>query len=214
MSYEKLKAFIAENLTDKKLIIVSNREPYSHKKAGLNIKVDKPAGGLTSVLDEVLRAVGGTWVAWGSASGDRNVVDKNSRVRVPPAGPSYTLKRVWLSDSEVENYYHGYSNRVLWPLCHIALDKLYFRKKYWDDYKKANAAFARSVLEEADERSLIWIHDYHLCLVPKKLKEARPGLTIAQFWHIPWPDHSVFRICPQSREILEALLSNDLLGFQ
>lgn len=214
MSYEKLKAFFEENIPDKNLIIVSNREPYVHKKIGSNIKIEKPAGGLTAAVNEILKAIGGTWVAWGSGTGDRDSVDKKSCIRVPPNNPSYTLKRVWLDPKEIDNYYHGYSNQVLWPLCHIALDRVYFRKKYWDDYKKANSVFANAILEEADESSVIWIHDYHLCLVPKVLRRRKPKLTLAHFWHIPWPNYSVFRICPQYGEILEALLNNDLIGFQ
>lgn len=214
MSYESFKAFVKENIFDKTLIIVSNREPYIHKKTGSGVKVEKPAGGLTAAVDEVLRAIGGTWVAWGSGTGDKESVDEKSCISVPPNNPVYKLRRVWLSPEEVNNYYHGYSNQVLWPLCHIALDKVYFRKKYWEDYKKVNSAFAEAILEEADENSVIWIHDYHLCLVAKMLKDKKAELTIAHFWHIPWPSHSVFRICPQSSEILEALLSNDLLGFQ
>ncbi|MEF9438585.1 MAG: trehalose-6-phosphate synthase, partial [Candidatus Mariimomonas ferrooxydans] len=214
MSYEKLKVFIEENFSDKNLVIVSNREPYVHKKIGANIKTENPAGGLSVSMDEVLKAVGGTWVAWGSGSSDRESVDRKNCVRVPPNDPRYTLKRVWLNSNEIDNYYHGYSNQVLWPLCHIALDKVYFKKKYWHDYKKANYVFAKAVLEEADEKSIVWIHDYHLCLVPKMLRNRRPGLVLAHFWHIPWPDYSIFRICPQSKEIIEALLNNDLLGFQ
>lgn len=209
-----LKAFIEEIFTDKNLIIVSNREPYIHKKSGLSIRVEKPAGGLTSAMDDVLKVTGGTWVAWGSGSGDRDVVDSKNLVRVPPENPSYMLKRVWLASSEVENYYHGYSNQVLWPLCHITLDRVYFRKKFWEDYKKVNRAFSNAVLEEAGNDSIIWIHDYHLCLLPQMLRNERPELTIAHFWHIPWPDWSVFRICPQAREIIEGLLGNDLIGFQ
>ena len=213
MSYEKLTAYIDESVSRKNLIIVSNREPYIHKKTGNTIRIDKPAGGLTSAMDEVLSDTGGTWVAWGSGSGDRETVDDKDCVRVPPNKPAYTLKRVWLSPEEIENYYHGYANQVLWPLCHITLDRVYFRKRYWDDYKKANSAFADAILDVADDSSIIWIHDYHLCLVPKILKERKPGLTLAHFWHIPWPNFSVFRICPQSVEILQALLQNDLLGF-
>ncbi len=209
-----LKAFIEENFSDKNLIIVSNREPYIHKKSGLSIKVEKPAGGLTSAMDDVLKVTGGTWVAWGSGSGDRDVVDSKNRVLVPPEKPSYTLKRVWLNPSEVDNYYHGYSNQVLWPLCHITLDRVYFRKKFWEDYKKVNRAFSDAVLEEVGNDSIVWIHDYHLCLVPGMLRNKRPELTIAHFWHIPWPDWSVFRVCPQAKEILEGLLGNDLIGFQ
>lgn len=214
MSGAYVKSFIKESLPDNKLIIVSNREPYLHKNAGTGTKVESPAGGLTSALDEALRETGGTWVAWGSGSGDRNNVDDRDRVSVPPDRPSYTLKRVWLTPEEVENYYHGYSNNVLWPLCHIALDRVYFRKKYWHDYIKANIAFADAVLEETSDTSFVWVHDYHLCLVPEMLKKKRPWLPVAHFWHIPWPNHSVLRVCPQSKELIEAMLHNDLIGFQ
>ncbi|MBI5025334.1 MAG: bifunctional alpha,alpha-trehalose-phosphate synthase (UDP-forming)/trehalose-phosphatase [Nitrospirae bacterium] len=216
-----VKTFIKENFSKKTLIIVSNREPYIHKKTGLSIKVEKPTGGLTSAMDDVLKTTGGIWVAWGSGSGDRDTVDGKNRLIIPPENPSYTLKRVWLSPGEVDNYYHGYSNQVLWPLCHITLDRVYFRKRFWEDYKKANKAFASAILEEvgidsyrADKESVVWIHDYHLCLVPRLLRESRTNLIIAHFWHIPWPDWSVFRVCPHGNEIIEALLCNDLIGFQ
>lgn len=209
-----LRAFIEENFSEKSLIVVSNREPYIHKKTGLSVKAEKPAGGVVSALDDILKVTGGTWVAWGSGSGDRDVVDNKICVRVPPENPSYTLKRVWLTPSEADNYYHGYSNQVLWPLCHITLDRVYFRKRFWEDYKRVNQYFADAIFEEADEDSIVWVHDYHLCLVPLLLREKMPYLTVAHFWHIPWPDWSVFRVCPHAKEILEGLLGNDLIGFQ
>jgi trehalose 6-phosphate synthase/phosphatase len=211
---ERFKQFVAQHLKGKTLIIVSNREPYVHKRSGLSVKIEQPAGGLTSAMDEVLIATGGSWVAWGSGNADRDFVDMDDRVIVPPEQPAYMLKRVWLGPSEVENYYHGYSNQVLWPLCHITLDRVYFRKKFWDDYVRVNGAFARAVLEEVKGEDVVWIHDYHLCLLPRLLREKKPELTIFHFWHIPWPDWSVYRICPQAKEILEGLLGNDLIGFQ
>lgn len=214
MNSERLNIFIEKHFSKGSLIVVSNREPYVHKKAGLSIKIERPAGGLTSAIDDVLKATGGTWIAWGSGRGDRDIVDSKNSITVPPEHPYYTLKRVWLSPSEVDNYYHGYSNQVLWPLCHITLDRVYFRKKFWQDYIKANQSFADAVLEEADDDSILWIHDYHLCLLPQMLRKEQSNLTIAHFWHIPWPAWSVFRVCPQSKEILEGLLANDLIGFQ
>jgi len=214
MSSESFKLFIRKNLRENSLIVVSNREPYQHNKTSSSIRIEKPAGGLTSAMDEALKATGGTWVAWGSGSEDRKRVDRNSRISVPTGKPAYTLKRVWLTNDQVDNYYHGYSNHVLWPLCHIALDRVYVRRKYWEDYIRANQSFAKAVLEEVADKSLVWIHDYHLCLVPGMLRKKAPNLTIAHFWHIPWPNFEVFRICPQSREIFIALLSNDLIGFQ
>ncbi|MDI6789504.1 MAG: bifunctional alpha,alpha-trehalose-phosphate synthase (UDP-forming)/trehalose-phosphatase [Thermodesulfobacteriota bacterium] len=214
MNSDMLRLFLEENFSGKNLVVVSNREPYIHKKVGTQIKVDRPAGGLTSALDDVLRAAGGIWVAWGSGSRDKDVVDNKSCIPVPPGNPSYTLKRVWLSPGIAENYYHGYANQVLWPLCHITLDRVYFRKRFWEDYKKANRIFAKAVLEESSDDSIVWIHDYHLCLLPGFLRDCKSDLTIAHFWHIPWPDWGVFRVCPQAKEILEGLLGNDLLGFQ
>jgi alpha,alpha-trehalose-phosphate synthase [UDP-forming]/trehalose-phosphatase len=209
-----LKSFIEDNFSEETLIIVSNREPYIHKKAESGMKIERPAGGLTSAMDIVLQVTGGTWVAWGGGSCDKEVVDSKNCLMVPPESPSYTLKRVWLNHHVVDNYYHGYSNQVLWPLCHIALDRVYFRRSFWKYYKEANRAFAEAVLEETSKDSVVWIHDYHLCLVPGMIREKNAELTIAHFWHIPWTDWSVFRVCPQAREILEGLLGNDLIGFQ
>ena len=210
----KLKSFLERGIQDKRLIVVSNREPYVHKKHGAEIRVEQPVGGLTSALDSVLRVIGGVWVAWGSGSADKRVVDRNDHIGVPPDKPTYTLKRVWLSTAEVENYYHGYSNHVLWPLCHIALERIYFRKKYWDDYVAANQKFAQAVSQEVLGDSIVWIHDYHLSLLPRALRDTHPGLTLAHFWHVPWPNYSVLRVSPQARQLLEGMLANDLIGFQ
>lgn len=141
------KPFI-ERFPHKSFIIVSNREPYIHKKTGQYIKVSKPAGGLTSAMDEVLNSISGKWVAWGSGPTDKETVDNKDCIAVPPNKPRYTLKRVWLTPQEINNYYHGYSNHVLWPLCHITLDRVYFRKGHTTrlhafpisvDYKKFNS---------------------------------------------------------------------------
>ncbi|MGE5301043.1 MAG: bifunctional alpha,alpha-trehalose-phosphate synthase (UDP-forming)/trehalose-phosphatase [Acidobacteriota bacterium] len=211
---ETLKAFIEGNLSGESLIVVSNREPYIHRKRGQGLRVEIPAGGVTSAIDNVLRVTGGTWVAWGSGSGDWEAVDRMHRVLVPPGNPRYALKRVNLPPKVADNYYHGYANQMMWPLCHIALDRVYFRKRFWEDYRRANDAFASAVLEEANDDAVVWVQDYHLCLLPGMLRERKEGLTIAHFWHIPWPDWSVFRVCPQAREVLEGLLGNDLIGFQ
>ena len=209
-----LDDLIGENFPQKTLVIVSNREPYIHKKRGDTVSVETPAGGLTSAMDDILKATGGTWVALGSGNYDREVVDEQDCIMVPPGNPFYKLKRVWLEHNVIENYYHGYSNQVLWPLSHITLDRVHFRKRFWRDYKAANQAFADAVLEEVDEGGVVWIHDYHLCLLPGILKQKRGDLTLAHFWHIPWPNWSVFRVCPQAKDILEGLLCNDLIGFQ
>ncbi len=206
---------VKEKLGDNLFIVVSNREPYIHTMAGDKIVCNRPVSGLTEALDPVMRASQGTWVAWGSGDADRKAVDSHNRVAVPSEEPEYTLRRVWLTEEEVDGFYLGFANEALWPLCHMAFQRPVFRKEDWDHYVKVNRKFAQAVIEEiGDQKAFIWIQDYHLCILPKFLKEMAPNqLIVAQFWHIPWPNYEAFRICPQKKEILEGLLANDLLGF-
>lgn len=205
---------LGDQLSGRRLVIASNREPYIHKKVRGELRWERPAGGLTSALDPLLRQVDGVWVAWGSGDADKSTVNQDNQVRVPPDDPSYTLRRVWLSQDEILNYYYGYSNRFLWPLCHMTLDRVIYRQKYWDAYRAVNERFAQTILEElGDQSGRAWIHDYHLALCPKFLRSMGKDLQIGFFWHIPWPAHDVFRICPQRKELLEGLLSCDQVGF-
>ncbi len=198
-----------------KLILGSNREPYSHQPSPTGIKCERPAGGLTSALDPVMQALGGTWVAWGSGKADRETVDSNDRVMVPPDSPSYPLRRVWLTQEEIEGYYNGFSNQTLWPLSHMLVDKARFRWKFWQAYQKVNQNFAEIIAREAagPNRPIIWLQDYHLALAPRQIRKYYPDAFIALFWHIPWPAWEHFRILPQRVEILEGLLGCDLIGF-
>lgn len=205
---------VQKNLKKHRFIIASNREPYTNKYRGNNIDFVRTVSGLTIALDPVMQAVGGIWVAWGSGDADKSVVDESSCVKVPPANPRYTLRRIWLSEEEQNGYYYGYANQALWPLCHIAYEKPLFLKGHWQIYEEINRRFAEAILEEIkDEKVFIWLQDYHLTLAAKFIKEKRPDTIVAMFWHIPWPNPEVFRICPQKKEILEGLLSCDLLGF-
>lgn len=203
---------------DASLFVVSNRQPYAHchvDGSSGEIDVSRPAGGLTLALDPVMRALGGTWIAWGHGSADREVVDEHDRVRVPPEDPAYTIRRLWLDESDVENYYLGYSNQALWPLCHNLLEHVRFRDRYWDAYRRVNAEFAHAVVDEVSDRTpgLIWFQDYHLGLAARGVRDVRSDLRLAQFWHTPWPAWETFRVCPHKVELLEGLLANDLLGF-
>src|SRR5690242_9152228 len=161
-----------------------------------------------------MRATGGTWVAHGSGDADLLAVDDYDRVAVPPEDPSYTLRRVWLDPDLEERYYYGLANEGLWPLCHIAFQRPKFRRADWEAYREANRIFAEAVLEEADgEPAFVFIQDYHFALLPRMLKDQNPNLTIAQFWHIPWPNRETFRAFPWKEELLDGMLGNDLLGF-
>ncbi len=183
---------------------------------GRTITVDRPTGGLTAGLDPVLRRSGGTWIAWGDGDADRDVTGDDGCVQVPPEDEegTYTLQRVWLSDEAVDAYYRGFSNRVLWPLCHEFPDIAEFRPNDLEWYRAVNREFADRVADHATDGAVVWLQDYHLGLAPAMIREDVPrSVTIAQFWHIPWPSSAVFRRCPARRELLEGLVGNDLLGF-
>jgi trehalose 6-phosphate synthase len=209
-----LHGMVREKLGGARLVVVANREPYSHMFTGAAIRCERPASGMVSALDPVLRACSGLWVAHGSGSADRLVVDQYDRVAVPPDNPQYTLKRVWLTKEEEAGYYYGFSNDALWPLCHVVFARPRFVLSDWEAYVKVNTKFAHAILSEIhDEPAVVWIQDYHFALLPRLLKEARPDLLVAQFWHIPWPNPEAFRICPWKQDILWGLLANDVLGF-
>ncbi len=197
-----------------RFIAVSNREPYIHRHNAGKVEWLQPASGLTVALDPIMRATGGTWVAHGSGNADRLTVDAHDHVLVPPDNPRYTLRRVWL-DREIESrYYYGMANEGLWPLCHVSFHRPVFRLRDWECYRAANQVFAEAILAEArGEPAFVFIQDYHFGLLPRILKDRNPNLTIAQFWHIPWPNRETFRVFPWKEELFEGLLGNDLLGF-
>jgi len=209
-----LRDVVAKHLGARELVAVSNREPYIHSHAGDGIACSAPASGLVTAIESVMRACGGTWVAHGNGDADRAVVDERDRVLVPPDERRYWLKRVWLGKAEEEGYYYGVANGALWPLCHLAHRRPRFDAEQWRAYCQVNRKFADAVLEELGTRpAWVFAQDYHFALLPRMLKDARPDLPVAQFWHIPWPHPEVFQICPWADEILEGLLGNDLLGF-
>jgi trehalose-6-phosphate synthase len=197
-----------------RVIAVSNREPYIHRRGPNGVECVQPASGLTTALDPIMRATGGVWVAHGSGDADHAAVDARDHVAVPPESPSYTLRRVWLDETTERRYYYGLANEGLWPLCHVAFHRPVFRREDWESYRRANCLFANAVLEEANgEPAVVFIQDYHFALLPRLLKERNPNLTVAQFWHIPWPNRETFRVFPWKEELLDGLLGNDLLGF-
>ncbi len=211
---KRLEEVVRTRLGDAKLVIVANREPYIHQNRNGVISCLRPASGLTTGLDPVMRACGGVWVAHGSGNADFEVCDEHGRLAVPPESPCYTLHRVWLSPEEEEGYYYGFANGTMWPLCHQAFQRPKFDPTDWEQYVAVNRKFTEAVLNEVDdEPGIIFVQDYHFALLPRMLKASRPDLVVAQFWHIPWPSREVFSICPWGDEILDGLLGNDLLAF-
>ena len=198
------------------LVVVSNREPYMHTYGPDGHRTwSKTPGGVSVALDALMRERGGIWIAHGAGAADREVVDARDRLKVPPDGPRYTLRRIWLTEEEERRYYGGFSNEGLWPLCHEVHVRPTFRAKDWAAYQKVNARFAGAIADERFEPTTpVFIHDYHLALVAAELRNRVPGVRTALFWHIPWPHADRFRICPWRKEILRGLLANDLVTFQ
>jgi trehalose 6-phosphate synthase len=211
---DRLRALLSQQLRGDDVIVVSNREPYIHDKNDGGIIVRRPASGLVTALEPVMRACSGAWVAHGGGSADRDAVDKHDRVPVPPGAPQYTLRRVWLSEAEEQGYYYGFANEGMWPLCHIAHVRPVFRESDWAHYRQVNERFADAIAQEArGDDPVVLVQDYHFALLPALLRKRLPKATIITFWHIPWPNPESFGVCPWAREILEGLLGSSILGF-
>jgi trehalose-6-phosphate synthase len=176
--------------------------------------VKRPASGLVTAVEPVMRACSGTWVAHGSGSADREVVDAHDRVLVPPGLKDYWLRRVWLTAEEEQGYYYGFANEGMWPLCHVAHVRPVFRESDWAAYRAINQRFADAVVAEARSADpVVLVQDYHFALLPAMVREKLPQATILTFWHIPWPNPESFGICPWRREILQGMLGSTILGF-
>ena len=213
-SPDSLRSLLHKQLTGERIIVVSNREPYIHGKKGDRIEVHRPASGLVTAVEPVMRACSGTWIAHGSGTADRETVDRQDRVRVPPEHPEYTLRRIWLTKEEEKGYYYGFANEGLWPLCHIAHVRPIFRSSDWEQYVAINQRFADAVVKEADsDDPVVLVQDYHFALLPGMIRKALPKATIITFWHIPWPNPESFGICPWREELLRGMLGSTILGF-
>jgi trehalose 6-phosphate synthase/phosphatase len=187
------------------VVVVSNRLPFTVSRGPRGLERHAASGGLVSALDPVLRARGGTWIGWPG-------LDLRVGEEIPQPS-NYHVESVSLSDAEVQRYYQGFSNGTLWPLFHSLPAMAHFERLDWQVYERVNSRFAGTVVEMATEEDLIWIHDYHLMLVPEQVRQRKPSSRIAFFLHIPFPPYDLFRLCPWEIELLTGLLGCDLIGF-
>jgi len=211
---ETLRAILRADLRGEEILVVSNREPYIHVRRNGRVEVQRPASGLVTALEPIMRACSGTWIAHGSGPADRDVVDRHDRVGVPPENPRYRIRRVWLTAEEEAGYYYGFANEGLWPLCHIAHVRPTFRADDWAKYVAVNRRFAKAVVAESrSSNPIVLVQDYHLALLPKLIRDELPDATVITFWHIPWPNPEAFAILPWREELLAGLLGSSILGF-
>ena len=196
------------------MVLAADAEPRIHQRKNSDSEITTliPAGGVSIALDPIAQISQGTFVARGKTKEDREVVNGSGKIKINGEFGSYALKRVFISEKEQDDYYNGFANQTLWPLCHVAYERPVFEKSWYENYKKVNQYFAKAISDEVRPGSFIWVHDYQLALVPSMIKKPKDA-TLAMFWHIPWPTWEIFRTLPEKTEILESLLSCDFLAF-
>ena len=212
---QSLRKVLRTELHGQQVIVVSNRAPYVHEHHAAGVRVVRPAGGLVTALDPLMRACAGTWIAHGSGSADAAFVDDNDICPVPPGAPEYALRRVWLGQREQQGFCDGFANQGLWPLCHLAHVRPVFSQSDWQHYQRVNERFADVVLAEARSHDpIVLVQDYHFALLPALIRARLPRATIISFWHIPWPHPDQLAICPWQRELVQGLLGGSIVGLQ
>ncbi len=198
-------------LKDKRLLIISNRIPYTINKVGGKIVYKKNAGGLVTALDPLLKKIGGLWIGW---SGSNKNIGDSIKIEEDGNLEGYRLKFVELSEDEIDAYYGGFSNRTIWPLFHGFLFQSYFDYDYWKAYQKINKKFSNEIISVSGSNDVIWVHDYHLMLVPEMIRNKDEKAEILFFLHIPFPNYEILNTLPWSKEIVKGLLGCNTIGFQ
>ena len=192
---------------DSRLIVVSNRLPVALEREGESWNVKRSAGGLATAMDPILRRAGGLWIGWSGAD------------ELPAEDAVYSLREqsciaVDLPADLAAKFYEGYSNGTLWPLFHSFTSRFQFDPETWEAYIEANRRFCDAVIEQHSPGDRIWIHDYHLMLLPAMLRERLPEGAVGFFLHIPFPASDIFSLLPRGNELLAGLLGADLVAFQ
>ena len=197
-------------MQESRLLIVSNRLPVSADIVDGDVRLLPAGGGLATGLAPWHAASNGLWIGW---PGDVSAWTTVQRERLDRDLAQRAVVPVHLSKDEIDRYYHGFANRVLWPLFHYLIDRVPVDASGWDAYRAVNEHFATVVAREHRPGDTIWVHDYQLTLLPAMLRERLPDARIGFFLHIPFPSSEVFRTLPWRRQILEGLLGADLIGF-
>jgi trehalose 6-phosphate synthase/phosphatase len=195
---------------DGRVILASNRLPVKTKVVHGRIELEPSVGGLATGLRRPHER-GGLWIGW---PGDASRLDLAQRASLDQQLAARRLAAVHLTAAEVQRYYEGYANAVLWPLLHAMPSRMPLESRDWDAYVDANTRFADAVAARWKPGDLVWVHDYHLLLVPQLLRERVPHARVGLFLHVPFPPSDVFRVLPRRAEVLRGLLGADLLGFQ
>ena len=206
---------------DRNLIVVSNRLPFSryHNEKG-KLVWEKATGGLITAMDPILKDTNGIWVGWDGIISEKIKKEKVKLFNTKDIWPveksgkkSYKIGYVPLESEEFEDYYNRFSNGTLWSLFHYFFEKSFIDYKCWETYCKVNKRFTSYIDRIASKDDIVWIHDFHLFMVPYYLRKIRPRQEIHFFLHIPFPHIDIFSILPWQKNILESLLCCNSVGF-
>ena len=192
-----------------RLLIVSNRLPITIQERKGELHVEPSVGGLATGLSSWYKSSDSIWIGWAGVG--RKKIKKEKDIMAKLRSDNYYP--VPLSEHDVEAYYQGFCNRTIWPLFHYFPIYAEYSEDFWGAYERVNTTFANVVAGIARPNDIIWIHDYHLMLLPKLLRERLPKATMGFFLHIPFPSFEIFRLLPWRNQILEGLLGADLVGF-
>ncbi len=195
----------------KRLLIVSNRLPLSVTKTKIGVKVRPSVGGLATGIKSIHKEMDSLWIGWPGI--DRNALGKEDEKSIMKQLKKERCEALYIDKKEMDLYYNGFSNKTIWPLFHYFPQYTIYNQHYWESYQNVNTLFAKKIFSIISKDDHIWIHDYHLLLLPKLIKDQCPDTTIGFFNHIPFPSYELFRLLPWRREILEGMLGADLIGF-
>lgn len=192
-----------------RLVIISNRLPVTVERQAKKLHYYPSAGGLATGLNSLDNTYDKLWVGWpGIQSANRQ-----EQATIASDLAEQQLVPVFLSAEEIELYYEGFSNKVIWPHFHYFTQHTTYQEDYWEAYQAVNQKFAEAVIPLLREDDLVWVHDYQLMLLPALIRQAFSGLSIGFFLHIPFPSYEVFRILPWREALLEGVLGADQIGF-
>jgi trehalose 6-phosphate synthase/phosphatase len=216
MKWSGLGVLVASNLLERplgaRLIVVSNRLPLTLRKSDQGWVTERSSGGLASAMAPLLRRSGGMWIGWSGASNE-DVGEERDAILEDWARNEHCFA-IELPVDIAQKFYQGYTNQTLWPVFHSFPSQLRFDATSWDAYVEANRIFCQAVVERFQPGDLVWVHDYHLLLLPQMLRAELPNAAIGFFLHIPFPSSEIFSILPRREELLQGLLGADLVAFQ
>ncbi|HUT31340.1 MAG TPA: bifunctional alpha,alpha-trehalose-phosphate synthase (UDP-forming)/trehalose-phosphatase [Sedimentisphaerales bacterium] len=194
-----------------RLLIIANRLPVSVTVRSGNISFQRSPGGLASGLASLPKSYDQLWIGWPGITSEKLKTDDRAQITEKLADEK--CRPVFLSDKQVENYYRGFSNKTIWPLFHYFPLHTLYEKRFWKAYQHVNQLFCSEIVDLAGPTDRIWIHDYHLMLLPRLIRQKLPEAQIGFFLHIPFPSFELFRLLPWREEILHGLLGADVIGF-